>query len=201
MLTVSGKRRSMYLCSSDVLPTFMSPKSTIFPSGFFIFPLEVPLPLRARVRPARPGRSWGRRPPPPGPTRTRDSRGVAETFPSRRPGARKRKRVSGPGRAPGAQGGAPLQRPDRSGLCPSGAPAPGRPRPRPAPPRRSPRPPLDPAPPRPPGPGPSPGTRPFRRAGRPLPGAAGPRGEADKVPGRLAPASRSCRTGTESPGS
>lgn len=40
MLTVSGKRRSMYLCSSDVFPTFMSPKSTIFPSGFLIFPQE-----------------------------------------------------------------------------------------------------------------------------------------------------------------
>ena len=63
MLTVSGKRRSMYLWSSDVLPTFMSPKSTIFPSGFLIFPPGAPLRSPTPSWPVRPVRGCSRRTP------------------------------------------------------------------------------------------------------------------------------------------
>lgn len=38
VLKVSLKFLSMYLCSRDVFPTFMSPKTTILITGFLIFP-------------------------------------------------------------------------------------------------------------------------------------------------------------------
>lgn len=95
----------MYLCSSDVLPTFMSPRSTIFPSGFLILPQEVPLLLPARVRPVRAGRRWSSRSPPP-PPRVPDP-GTREDPDSRKPGfaetrARGEPELAGPRRDPPA---------------------------------------------------------------------------------------------------
>lgn len=142
----------MYLCSSDVLPTFMSPKSTIFPSGFLIFPKEGPrLLLSVPVRPVCPGSRWSSWPPPPdrsdpglARTRTRgnpDSRGPglartpnlrrpAGVLPLRRLGGRERSHVSEPGQERGTQPGAHLRLPDRCSAHPSGSPRiPPRPRP------------------------------------------------------------------------
>lgn len=179
----------MYLCSSDVLPTFMSPRSTIFPSGFLILPQEVPLLLPARVRPVRAGRRWSSRSPPPPPecrtpglarTQTRGNpdsrrpglagsrnlRGPAGTLRLRRLGARKRKWVSQPGQDRRAQPSAHLGCPERGGRRP-GRPRARLPWPRPMP-LASPEPrpaPTSPAPPLPLAPARDGGLSPAGRAG------------------------------------
>lgn len=133
MLTVSGKRRSMYLCSSDVLPTFMSPKSTIFPSGFLIFPQEPP-PFPVPSAPCARGAAGAARLPEKAQTRNSRRLGLAGTPNSWRPSgldAWERGRGSACPRWEGA--GDPARRPLK--VSRPRRSAPGRGRPGPAPPR------------------------------------------------------------------
>ncbi|XP_046519632.1 proline-rich protein 2-like [Equus quagga] len=178
----------------------MSPKSTIFPSGFLIFPLDAPLLLPAPVRSVCPRPNRSNRPPPPRPLGpgTRgdpDSRGpgtrgdpdsqgpeLAETR--RDPPVRTPRRVKEEARVPaGAGAGHPARRPPRVSCPRRSAPGPRRPRPRPGPPPA--RPPALPPPPGPPErlPRPGPPRSPAGSALAPEPELLSRSGREDAGPG------------------